>query len=264
AVVAGLFFSRRRALEQRLETVEIVYDAPSAAFLLDAMLPFVETGHVLAWIDVVATQLRDVQRDDFEAVDGHLDVAYVAGLEIFLEVREDEDRLAARLLLVQELDGLQQPARDVRVRRGGRLVEKPVDGLRELALLLIRRARPIVERHLRHDVLLAEAARVDTRDGERVERVEPRERVVDDLLGLVELLAVRPGGVEQQIDAGVVRGRRTARRDSKCRDAGRRRRHRSPQYPVHDATSALLLPTTGRLGPRHRCSMNSGMKIGIS
>ncbi len=79
-------------------------------------------------------------------------------------------------------------------------------------LLLIGGAWAVVERHLRDDVLLAEAAGVDPRDRERVERVEARERVVDDLLCLVELHAIGARRVEQQIDARVARGgRRTSR-----------------------------------------------------
>ena len=104
-------------------------------------------------------------------------------------------------LLVEVLGRLQDAAGDVGV--GGRrdLAHEAVDLLAELALLLVGRARALVEGDPGDDVLLAEAAGVDPRDGEGIAGIELGQERVDQGLGLVELLGVGARGVHQQIDA---------------------------------------------------------------
>ena len=51
---------------------------PVTAGALDLFLPEVQTIQVLARIDVVATQLRDIERDDLEAFEIELDVVNAA------------------------------------------------------------------------------------------------------------------------------------------------------------------------------------------
>src|SRR5207302_8800126 len=104
--------------EQAVEVIEVVDDAPAPAALLDPGAPVIEPREILARIEVVRVQLGDVERDHLEAVEVHRDVAHVALRQLLLHVREDEDLLAARVLLVQELDRLQQSPGDVGEGRG--------------------------------------------------------------------------------------------------------------------------------------------------
>ena len=95
---------------------------------------------------------------------------------------------------------------------------------REHALLRIGRARALVERSLRDDVLLAEAAGVDARHRKGIRRLEPRQRVEDHVLGLAQLAAVGAGGVEQQVHARVAGDRRgLAARDQQDAPENRQR-----------------------------------------
>ncbi len=106
------------------------------------------------------------------------------------------------MLLIEKLDRLQQSSGDVGVRRGIGAIDEILDAAGEGPLLLIHGAGAIVERGFRDDVALGEARRVDTRHGQRVLRLQPRQREQNDLLGLGHLPVVSPGGVDQEIDAG--------------------------------------------------------------
>src|SRR6185437_1150236 len=101
--------------------------------------------------------------------------------------REDQDLLASGVFLVQELNGLQQTAGDVRVGRGARAVDEVLDVAGEGALLLVGDARPVVEGRLGDDVALGKTACIDARDRQRVLRLQARQREQNDLLRLIHL-----------------------------------------------------------------------------
>src|SRR5262245_60889513 len=99
--------------QDAVEPVEVVDHAPGAAARLDPALPRLKAVHVVARVDVVRAQLGHVDRDHLEAIHGQRDVTHIAVLQVLLEVGEDQDGLAAGILLVQVLDRLQHAAGDV-------------------------------------------------------------------------------------------------------------------------------------------------------
>ena len=106
-------------LQQSIQTIEVVDDAPVAATLLDLAAPLVQPSEVQPRVEVVGAQLGHVERNDVEALEVERDVADVTLGELLLHVREDQDLLARGVFLVQELDRLQQSAGDIGVGAGG-------------------------------------------------------------------------------------------------------------------------------------------------
>ena len=114
-------------LKESVQPLQIVDHAPMPTALFDSRTPRIDAREIFARVEVVRAQFRDVERDDVEALQVEGNVAHVSLREIFLQVGENEDRLAARPLLVQKLDRLQDAARDVSVRCALRVLDELVD-----------------------------------------------------------------------------------------------------------------------------------------
>src|SRR5690606_19331803 len=80
-----------------------------------------------------------------------------------------------------------------------------IDLLEKDAFLLVGSAGAIIKHDFCDNILLAEAAGIDTRDGKDIAGIELGEQVGDDLPRLVQLLRVGAGGVEQHVDAAALR-----------------------------------------------------------
>src|ERR1700680_2522893 len=114
------------------------------------------------------------------------------------------------MLLVQKLDRLQQTPSDVGVGCGRRLINELFHATCECALLLVRRARAIVERRFSNDVLLREAAGVYACHCDRVRGLQSRERVENELLCLMDWPVIGSGRICQKIERSVGRSSRRA------------------------------------------------------
>src|SRR5699024_6806516 len=68
------------------------------------------------------------------------------------------------------------------------------------------------ESGFRHNVVFTETGGVDARDRNRVTRIQVRQNVTDNILGLVDFLRVASGSVDQHVDATRRRPSRTAAR----------------------------------------------------
>src|SRR6267378_491643 len=137
-----------RRLEEAVQSIEVVDDAPAAAALLDLGAPSFESRKIFARIEIVRLQLRHVECHDLKAFEFERNVAHITLGQIIFHVGEDQNLLAARLLLVQELYRLQQASGNVGEGSSLRLIDELLYAAGERALLQVRGARTVVERGL--------------------------------------------------------------------------------------------------------------------
>src|SRR6185503_6463878 len=92
-------------LKKSVEAVYVIDDPPMTTALFYFLPPVIQPRHVLARIEVIRAQLGHIQRNDVKALQVQRNVPDVALGQVLLHVREDENLLVARVLLLQELDG---------------------------------------------------------------------------------------------------------------------------------------------------------------
>src|SRR3569833_1928810 len=97
----------RSPLQETVEPVEVVDDAPVATAFLHFVAPGVKSSEIFAGIEVISAKLGDIECDDVESLEIQSQViTHVALGELFLQVGENEDFLASRVLFPEELDRL--------------------------------------------------------------------------------------------------------------------------------------------------------------